>query len=141
MGQQSLKNIADPMRAWRVRLTGQTPSAVNSGSAVSQPQALPLPDKPSIAVLPFQNMSGDPEQEYFADGMVEEIITALSRFKSLFVIARNSSFTYKGKAIDIKEVGRRLGVRYALEGSVRKASGKVRITGQLIDAVTGAHIW
>ena len=101
----------------------------------------PLPDKPSIAVLPFQNMSGDPEQEYFADGMVEEIITALSRFKSLFVIARNSSFTFKGKAVDIKEVGRRLGVRYVLEGSVRKAAGKVRITGQLIDAVTGAHIW
>ena len=103
--------------------------------------ALALPDKPSIAVLPFENMSGDPEQEYFADGMVEEIITALSRFKWLFVIARNSSFTFKGKAVDIKEVGRRLGVRYVLEGSVRKASGKVRITGQLIDAVTGAHIW
>src|SRR5262249_49001793 len=103
--------------------------------------APPLPDKPSIAVLPFRNMSGDPDQEYFADGMVEEIITALSRFKSLFVIARNSSFTFKGKAVDIKEVGRRLGVRYVLEGSVRKASGKVRITGQLIDAVTGAHIW
>jgi adenylate cyclase len=102
---------------------------------------LPLPDKPSIAVLPFENMSGDPEQEYFADGMVEEIITALSRFKWLFVIARNSSFTFKGKAVDIKEVGRRLGVRYVLEGSVRKASRKVRITGQLIDATTGAHIW
>ena len=102
---------------------------------------LPLPNKPSIAVLPFQNMSGDPEQEYFADGMVEEIITALSRFKSLFVIARNSSFTFKGRAVDIKEVGRRLGVRYVLEGSVRKALGKVRITGQLIDAVTGTHLW
>ena len=103
--------------------------------------ASPLPDKPSIAVLPFENMSGDPEQEYFAEGMVEEITTALSRFKSLFVIARNSSFTFKGRAVDIKEVGRRLGVRYVLEGAVRKASGKVRITGQLIDAVTGAHIW
>ena len=103
--------------------------------------APPLPDKPSIAVLPFGNMSGDPEQEYFADGMVEEIITALSRFKWLFVIARNSSFTFKSRAIDIKEVGRRLGVRYVLEGSVRKAAGKVRITGQLIDALTGAHIW
>jgi len=101
----------------------------------------PLPDKPSIAVMPFQNMSGDPEQEYFADGMVEEIITALSRFKWLFVIARNSSFTFKGKAVDVKRVGRELGVRYVLEGSVRKAAGKVRITGQLIDAVTGAHIW
>ena len=100
-----------------------------------------FPDKPSIAVLPFENMSGDPEQEYFADGMVEEIITALSRFKWLFVIARNSSFTFKSKAVDIKEVGRRLGVRYVLEGSVRKAAGKVRISGQLIDAITGAHIW
>ena len=103
--------------------------------------ALALPDKPSIAVLPFENMSGDPEQEYFADGMVEEIITALSRFKWLFVIARNSSFTYKGKAVNVKQVGRELGVRYVLEGSVRKAAGKVRITGQLIDAMTGAHIW
>ena len=118
-----------------------------AGAAVADNQVelskpdLALPDKPSIAVLPFDNMSGDPEQEYFADGMVEEIITALSRFKSLFVIARHSSFTFKGKAVDIKEVGRRLGVRYVLEGSVRKASGKVRITGQLIDAVTGAHLW
>ena len=103
--------------------------------------APPLPDKPSIAVLPFENMSGDPEQEYFADGMVEEIITALSRFKWLFVIARNSSFTFKGRAVDIKEVGRTLGVRYVLEGSVRKSAGRVRIAGQLIDAVTGAHIW
>jgi TolB-like protein len=111
-------------------------------SHVESPKpALALPDKPSIAVLPFENMSGDPEQEYFADGMVEEITTALSRFKWLFVIARNSSFTFKGRAVDIKEVGRRLGVRYVLEGSVRKGSGKVRIAGQLIDAVTGAHIW
>lgn len=100
-----------------------------------------LPDRPSIAVLPFANMSGDPEQEYFADGMVDEITTALSRFKGLFVIARNSSFTFKGKAVDIKEVGRRLGVRYVLEGEVRKASGKVRITGRLINAATGTHIW
>src|SRR6185369_5505090 len=102
---------------------------------------LALPDKPSIAVLPFQNMSGDPEQDYFADGVVEDIITALSRFKSLFVIARNSSFTYKGKAVDIKQVGRELGVRYVLEGSVRKAGGRMRITGQLIDTATGAHLW
>src|SRR6201999_2485584 len=101
----------------------------------------PLPDKPSIAVLPFENMSGDREQEYFADGMVEEIIIALSRFKWLFVIARNSSFTYKGKAVNVKQVGHELGVRYVLEGSVRKAAGKVRITGQLIDATTGAHVW
>jgi TolB-like protein/class 3 adenylate cyclase/tetratricopeptide (TPR) repeat protein len=141
MGPQPLKNIAEPMRAWRVRLTGQTSSAVQSGSAVSQPQALPLPDKPSIAVLPFTNMSGDPEQDYFADGIVEEIITSLSRFKALFVIARNSSFTYKGRAVDVKQVGRELGVRYVLEGSVRKAANRVRITGQLVDASTGAHLW
>jgi adenylate cyclase len=117
MGPQPLKNIAEPMRTWRVRLTDQTALEVRSGSAVSQPQALPLPDKPSIAVLPFQNMSGDPEQEYFADGMVEEIITALSRNQQLFVIARNSSFTFKGRAVDIKQVARELGVRFVLEGS------------------------
>ena len=117
------------------------PAIVSNGHVESSKPALALPDRPSIAVLPFENMSGDPEQEYFADGMVEEIITALSRFKWLFVIARNSSFTFKGRAVDIKEVGRKLGVRYVLEGSVRKASGKVRIAGQLIDAVTGAHIW
>ena len=104
----------------------------------SHAQALPLPDKPSIAVLPFTNMSGDPDQDYFADGIVEEIITALSRFKALFVIARNSSFTYKGRAVDVKQVGRELGVRYVLEGSVRKAANRVRITGQLVDASTGA---
>src|SRR5216684_4160128 len=141
MGQQSLKNIAEPMRAWRVRLTGQAPSAVKSGLAMSQPQVLPPPDKPSIAVLPFQNMSGDPEQEYFADGIVEDIITTLSRFKALFVIARNSSFTYKGRAVDVKQVGRELGVRYVLEGSVRKAGGRIRVTGQLIDSQTGTHLW
>src|SRR6202030_174869 len=106
------------------------------------PAATPsLPDKPSIAVLPFANMSGDPEQEYFVDGMVEEIITALSRIRWLFVIARNSSFTYKGQPIDVKQVGRELGVRYVLEGSVRKAGRQVRITGQLIDAITGTHLW
>jgi len=126
-----------------VREAESSPGAVvvSDGHVESSKPALALPDKPSIAVLPFENMSGDPEQEYFADGMVEEITTALSRFKWLFVIARNSSFTFKGRAVDIKEVGRRLGVRYVLEGSVRKASGKVRIAGQLIDAVTGAHIW
>jgi adenylate cyclase len=134
-GEQRLKNISKPVRTYAVR-PGACSAVTERLSATP-----PLPDKPSIAVLPFENMSGDPEQEYFADGMVEEIITALSRFKSLFVIARNSSFTFKGKAVDIKEVGRRLGVRYVLEGSVRRASGKVRITGQLIDAVTGAHIW
>src|SRR5262245_60126488 len=136
-GDQQLKNIAKPVHAYAVR-TGAFSAPTEGLSA-----APPLPDKASIAiaVLPFENMSGDPEQEYFADGMVEEITTALSRFKWLFVIARNSSFTFKGKAVDIKEVGRRLGVRYIRQGSVRKAAGKVRITGQLIDAVTGAHIW
>src|SRR5215469_13923794 len=103
--------------------------------------SLPLPDKPSLAVMPFQNMSGDPEQEYFADGVVEEIITALSRITWLFVIARNSSFTYKGRAVDLKQVGRELSVRYVLEGAVRKARGRVRISAQLIDATTGAHLW
>jgi adenylate cyclase len=141
MGPQSLKNIAEPMRAWRLRMNASGSVAAPIEPPIESTQALTLPDKPSIAVLPFENMSGDPEQEYFADGMVEEITTALSRFKRLFVIARNSSFTFKGKAVDIKEVGRRLGVRYVLEGSVRKAAGKVRITGQLIDAVTGSHIW
>ena len=141
MGPQNLKNIVEPMRAWRLRMNASGSPAAPLEPPVESTQALALPDRPSIAVLPFQNMSGDPEQEYFADGMVEEITTALSRFKWLFVIARNSSFTFKGKAVDVKEVGRRLGVRYVLEGSVRKASGKVRITGQLVDAVTGAHIW
>ncbi|SHM28535.1 adenylate/guanylate cyclase domain-containing protein [Bradyrhizobium lablabi] len=141
MGPQNLKNIVEPMRAWRLRMNASGSAAAPIEPSVESTQALALPDKPSIAVLPFQNMSGDPEQEYFADGMVEEITTALSRFKWLFVIARNSSFTFKGQAVDVKEVGRRLGVRYVLEGSVRKASGKVRIAGQLIDAVTGTHIW
>jgi TolB-like protein len=141
MGSQNLKNIAEPMRAWRVRLNGEAAAMASAKPSAESPPPLALPDKPSIAVLPFQNMSGDPEQEYFADGMVEDIITALSRFKSLFVIARNSSFTYKGRHVDIKQVGRELGVRYVLEGSVRKAGGKVRITGQLIEAATGAHLW
>src|SRR5262249_6083078 len=108
---------------------------------MSETTGLPLPEKPSIAVLPFQNMGGDAEQEYFVDGMVDEIITALSRIRWLFVVARNSSFTYKGQAIDINRVGRELGVRYVLEGSVRKGGNRVRITGQLIDAITGAHLW
>jgi adenylate cyclase len=133
LGEQQVKNIARPVRVYRV----------HDASVVKSPStpALQLPDKPSIAVLPFANMSGDPEQEYFADGMVEEIITALSRIRWLFVIARNSSFTYKGQAVDVKQVGRELGVRYVLEGSVRKAGQRVRITGQLIDAMTGAHLW
>jgi adenylate cyclase len=140
LGAQQVKNIQEPIKAYEVVAPTEAREAA-SESVVEAERPPPLPDKPSIAVLPFQNMSGDPEQEYFADGMVEEIITALSRFKWLFVIARNSSFTLKGKAVDVKEVGRRLGVRYVLEGSVCKAAGKVRITGQLIDAVTGAHIW
>jgi adenylate cyclase len=134
-GEQKLKNIARPVRVYRIR---DTP--VISPSAADQ-TALPLPDKPSLAVLPFQNMTGDPEQEYFVDGMVEEITTAISRLPWLFVIARNSSFTYKGKAVDVKQVARELGVRYVLEGSVRKAGNRVRISGQLIDTATGAHIW
>jgi adenylate cyclase len=134
IGEQKLKNIARPVRAYRV-VTATSPAMPQPGSDP------PLPDKPSIAVLPFANLSGDPEQEYFVDGMVEEIITALSRIRWLFVIARNSSFTYKGQAIDVKQVGRELGVRYVLKGSVRKAGGRVRITGQLIDAETGAHLW
>ena len=132
IGEQHLKNILRPVRAYRIRVDGIAPAAART---------LVLPDKPSIAVLPFQNMSGDPEQEYFADGMVEEIITALSRVRWLFVIARNSTFTYKGQPIDVKQVGRELGVRYVLEGSVRRAGNRVRITGQLVEASTGAHLW
>jgi len=134
LGEQQLKNITRPVRAYKI--------ATGAGSATApETPALPLPDKPSIAVLPFANLSGDAEQEYFADGMVEEIITALSRIRWLFVIARNSSFTYKGQAVDVKRVGREFGVRYVLEGSVRKAGGRVRITAQLIDAASGAHLW
>jgi adenylate cyclase len=136
MGLQALKNIDEPVRAFAVlRTPDRSPHVLRKG------EALPLPSKPSIAVLPFDNLSGDRDQEYFGDGVVEEIITALSRFRQLFVIARNSSFTYKGRAVDVKQVGRDLGVRYVLEGSVRKAGGRVRITGQLIDAFSGAHLW
>jgi TolB-like protein/class 3 adenylate cyclase len=131
-GEQSLKNIARPVRVYRA----QVPA-----SCVPLAIALRLPDKPSIVVLRFANMTGDPEQEYFVDGMVEEIITALSRVSSFFVIARNSSFTSKGQAVDVTQVGRELGVRYVLEGSVRKGGGRVRITVQLIEAETGAHLW
>ena len=141
LGSQSLKNIAEPMRVWRVHLGSSSSPAILTKSSTQTALPLALPDKPSIAVLPFKNMSGDPEQEYFADGIVEDIITALSRFKALFVIARNSSFTYKGRAVDVKQVGRELGVRYVLEGSVRKATNRVRITGQLVDTATGAHLW
>ena len=133
-GHHQLKNIARPIRVYRIRSDGVTTTAAD----VAMPA---LPDKPSIAVLPFANMSGEVEQEYFADGMVEEIITALSHIRWLFVIARNSTFTYKGRAVDIKQVGRELGVRYVLEGSVRKAGDRIRITGQLIDTANGAHLW
>ena len=134
MGERALKNIARPVRVYGVTIGREAKAAAG-------PVPLPLPVKPSIAVLPFQNMSGDPEQEYFADGMVEEITTALSRIRWLFVIARNSSFTYKGQTVDVKQVGRELGVRYVLEGSVRKAGGRVRITAQLIEAETDVHLW
>jgi len=146
LGSLALKNIERPIQAfgvrwepsdWQVQATSEATIATTSA-----PQTpLPLPDKPSIAVLPFQNMSGDLEQEYFADGMVEDIITGLSRLKWLFVIARNSSITYKGKAFDVKQVGRELGVRYVLEGSIRKAANRVRVTGQVIEAETGHHVW
>ena len=136
-GSQTLKNIARPVQVWN-----WSPGATRSPSTPASMEApLALPDKPSVAVLPFQNMSGDPQQEYFVDGLVEDITTALSRIRSLFVIARNSSFAYKGKSPDIRQVGRELGVRYVLEGSVRKAGDRVRLTGQLIDATTGVHIW
>jgi adenylate cyclase len=147
LGELALKNIERPIRAFRVEWEAvDWPSSTDVPGQQAEPAMpstppLPLPDKPSIAVLPFQNMSGDPEQEYFADGMVEEIITALSRNRWLFVIARNSTFTYKGHAVDVKQVGRALGVRYVLEGSVRKAGSQVRITGQLIESETGAHLW
>src|SRR6202022_3354392 len=159
LGEQQVKNIARPIRIYRVRTTLPHPAADAPGSPLSRnagegaererreagegtlPTTLPLPDKPSIAVLPFANMSGDPDQEYFVDGMVEEIITALSRIRWLFVIARNSTFTYKGRAVDVKEVGRELGVRYVLEGSVRKAGNRIRVTAQLVEALTGNHVW
>jgi adenylate cyclase len=133
-GEQSLKNIARPLRVYSVAAKG-------SAQPNERPAALALPDKPSLAVLPFQNMTGDTEQDYFVDGVVEEITTAISRVPWLFVIARNSSFTYKGRAVEVKQVAQELGVRYVLEGSVRKAGNRVRITGQLIDTTTSAHIW
>jgi adenylate cyclase len=134
LGMKTLKNIEQPIRVYSL-------SAASAGSVGRRGDALPLPDKPSIAVLPFENLSGDREQEYFADGMVAEIITALSRMRWLFVIARNSSFAYRGRAVDMKQIGRELGVRYILEGSVRKSGNKMRIAGQLIDTSTGAHLW
>jgi TolB-like protein/class 3 adenylate cyclase len=156
LGEQQVKNIIRPVRVYRVTLTLPTPSARapslsriagegeprRASDAVGEGKpALALPDRPSLAVLPFQNLTGDPEQEYFVDGMVEEITTAIARLPWLFVIARNSAFTYKGRPVDVKQVARELGVRYVLEGAVRKAGNRVRITGQLIDTATGAHIW
>lgn len=142
LGSLALKNIERPVQAYSVQWESSDWHLLPTSEVTVVPLVpLPLPDKPSIAVLPFQNMSGDPEQEYFTDGMVEDIITGLSRSKHLFVIARNSSFAYKGRSPDIRQVGRDLGVRYVLEGSVRKAGDRVRITGQLIDAASGVHIW
>lgn len=141
MGEQAVKNIARPVGVHRIQL-GEVVGPTIAKSAGAQPRTEPAGyDRPTIAVLPFANMSGDPEQEYFADGISEDIITGLSKLRWFFVIARNSSFTYKGKAVDIKRVARELGVRYVLEGSVRKGGNRVRITAQLIDAATGNHIW
>src|SRR5215213_7197955 len=133
LGEQHLKNIERPVRAYQTALGGD--------ARPTERPALPLPDRPSLAVMPFENLSGDPDQGYFADGIVEDVITALARVSGLFVIARNSSFAYRGSAVDVRQVGRELGVRYVLEGSVRKAGERVRITGQLVDASAGAHLW
>jgi adenylate cyclase len=147
LGLQRVKNIAEPIRVFRVKppspLTNP-PQQTGQGKArlgAANLAAPPLPDKPSIAVLPFVNMSSDPEQEFFADGIAEDVITALSRYPSLFVIARNSSFTYKGRAVEVRQVGRDLGVRYVLEGSLRKAGNRIRVAAQLIEAETGNHVW
>ncbi len=147
LGRKELKNIAKPVHTFRLRLrgagvAGAAAAAPVAGASESAAAAEPaLPDKPSIAVLPFDNMSTDPEQEYFSDGITEDIITALSKLSALFVIARNSAFAYKGKSVNVHDAGRELGVRYVLEGSVRKAANRVRITAQLIDASTGGHLW
>jgi adenylate cyclase len=143
LGETNLKNIAEPMRVYSLQVGGaaRAKPAIEVPAPEQPAEGPALPSKPSIAVLPFTNMSGDPEQEYFVDGMVEDIITALSRFNQLFVIARNSTFTYKGRAVDVRQVAKDLGVRYVLEGGVRKAGNRLRITGQLIDAATGAHLW
>jgi adenylate cyclase len=140
LGQQAVKNIAEPIHAYRLNPLSELPSA-KEPCAPDSGVDLSLPDRPSVAVLAFVNLSGDPEQEYFTDGITEDIITELSRFQSLFVIARNSSFTYKGKSVDIKEVGRQLGVRYILEGSIRRVGDRIRVTAELIDASTRGHLW
>ncbi len=141
LGEQQVKNMAEPVRAFRVRPDSARDAAAAAAGASEVASGLALPDKPSIAVLPFDNMSGDPEQEFFADGVVEAVTATLSRIRSFFVIARNSAFRYKGRAIDVAQVGKELGVRYVLEGSVQKAGGRVRITVQLIDVTSGAHVW
>jgi adenylate cyclase len=150
LGEQQVKNIARPVRVYRVRSESPHPNPpprAGEGSThgervgAAEPSALPLPDKPSVAVLPFTNMSGEPVQEFFADGIAEDVITALARYPSLFVIARNSSFTYKGRPIDVKQIGCELGVRYILEGSLRKAGNRIRVTAQLVEAETGKHVW
>src|SRR2546421_1276331 len=138
MGEHGVKNIARPVHVYRIEKRAEPGTAAgNAAASIS----IALSDRPSIAVLPFANMSGDSEQEYFVDGIVEDIITGLSRIKWLFVVARNSTFVYKGRSVDVTQVGRDLGVRYVLEGSLRKAGNRVRITGQLIEAASGAHIW
>jgi adenylate cyclase len=141
MGEQQVKNIARPLRVHRLKLFEEECSPTVRPSNQASPPPLAVPDKPSVAVLPFTNMSGDPEQEFVSDGIAEDVITALSRYPSLFVIARNSCFTYKGRAVDVKQVGRDLGVRYVLEGSVRKAGNRLRVTAQLVEAQTGNHVW
>jgi TolB-like protein len=140
IGSQTLKNIAEPMRVWRMRIGEEAVSASPPASFDPRPSR-PLRDKPSIAVLPFQNMSGDPKQEYFADGIAEDVLTTLSKIHELMVIARNSSFVFKGQAKDIREIGRILGARYVLEGSVRKIGNRMRLTAQLIDSRDGSHLW
>ena len=141
LGEQALKNIARPIRVFAIRPVREKVANLTPLDAEAVRAPLALPDKPSIAVLPFQNMSGDPEQDYFADGMVEDIVTGLSRIRWLFVIARNSSFVYKGRAVDVRQAGRELGVRYLVEGGVRRAGAKLRVTAQLVEAETGAHLW
>jgi adenylate cyclase len=141
MGEQSVKNIARPVRVYRVGVDAPVTVPLAQEADAAEQAPLPLPDKPSIAVLPFQNMSGDPEQEFIADGIAEDVITALSRYPSLFVIARNSSFAYKDRAADVKQVGRDLGVRYVLEGSLRKSGSRIRVSAQLVEAESGNHVW
>jgi adenylate cyclase len=141
MGPQNLKNIVEPMRAWRLRMNASASAAAPIEPPFESTQALAFPDKPSIAVLPFQNMSGDLEQEYFADGIAEDVLTTLSKIQELMVIARNSSFVFKGQTRDVREIGRILGARYVLEGSVRKVGNRVRLSAQLIDSLDGSHLW